>query len=113
MSESKTRRVLLDENVDYRLKSHFNKEFNVNTVSDNNWDGMKNGSLLRAAAEEFDLFVTMDKNIPYQQNLKHLDLAIIVIQSTSNALVDVSPLMPEINTIILKAEAGEATFVGE
>ncbi len=113
MDESKNRRVLLDENVDSRLKPQFDEEFDVYTIRDKRWNGMKNGALLRAASEEFDLFVTLDQNIPYQQNLEDFDLAIIVIQSISNALVHVSPHMPQINEVMHKAEPGKATFVGQ
>jgi hypothetical protein len=58
---------------------------------------LKNGELLRAAAGEFDVFVTMDRNLPSQQNLKALDLAVVVIRAVSNAFVDVAPLMPAVN----------------
>ena len=63
-------RVLLDENVDRLLKSRFDRGVEVFTVDDCGWKGMKNGDLLRAAQIEFDVFVTMDKNLEYQQNLR-------------------------------------------
>ena len=69
------------------------------------------GELLRAAAAEFDVFLTTDRNLPYQQNLKALDLAVVVIRSVSNAFADVAPLMPEVNAAVRVARPGAATVV--
>lgn len=65
---------------------------------------MKNGELLRAASEAFDVFVTMDWNLPYQQDLGALDLAVVVIRSISSAFVDVTPLMQKVNAAVRAAE---------
>ncbi len=111
MPDVAARRVLLDENVDRQLKPLFDTDLEVLTVREQGWDGVKNGELLRAAAEEFDVFVTMDRNLPYQQNLKVLDLAILVVRSVSNAFVDVAPLMPAVNAAVRVAEPGVATVV--
>ena len=111
MLEPVGRRVLLDENVDRQLKPLFDPDLDVLTVRERGWDGLKNGSLLRAAAEEFDVFVTMDRNLPYQQNLRVLDLAVVVVRSVSNAFVDVAPLMPKVNAAVRVAEPGAATVV--
>jgi hypothetical protein len=47
------------------------------------WSGVKNGKLLALAADEFDAFVTVDKNMPYQQNLTTLPVAVIVLDAAS------------------------------
>ena len=104
-------RVLLDENIDRLLKPLFAPMFAVVTVRERGWDGKQNGDLLRAAAAEFDVFVTMDRNLPYQQNLKMLKLAIVVIRASSNAFSQVAPLMPKVNAAIRVAQAGAATTV--
>lgn len=111
MPEPAARRVLLDENVDRQVKTLLDPDFTALTVQEQDWDGLKNGALLRAAAEAFDVFVTMDRNLPYQQNLKMLDLAVVVIRAVSNAFVDVAPLMPDVNAAIRSAQPGTATFV--
>ncbi len=111
MFEPPVRRVLLDENVDRQLRALFGADLDVRTVREQAWDGLKNGELLRAAAEEFDVFVTMDRNLPYQQNLRALDLAVVVIRSVSNAFVDVAPLMSSVNAAIRVAEPGAAVVV--
>ena len=111
MPEVTTRRVLLDENVDRQLKPLFDTDLGVLTVQERGWGGLKNGELLRAAAAEFDVFVTMDRKLPYQQDLKALDLAVVVVRSVSNAFVDVAPLMPKVNAAVRSAESGAATVV--
>ena len=74
MSEASSRWVLLDENVDRQLVPLFATGLEVRTVREQGWSGLKNGALLRVAAEVFDVFVTMDRNLPHQQNLAALDL---------------------------------------
>ena len=74
-------------------------------------DGLKNGRLLRAASAEFDVFVTMDRNLQYQQNIQVLDLAVVVIRSVSNAFAEVAPLMPDVNEAVRTAPPSAATVV--
>lgn len=62
-------RVLLDECLPHRLKQAI-VGYDVATVSDAGWAGKSNGELLRLAVEEFDVFVTVDQNLPAQQNLE-------------------------------------------
>jgi hypothetical protein len=60
------------------------------------WSGVKNGKLLALAANEFEAFVTVDKNLPYQQNLATLPLAVVVLDSLSNELHALVPLIPNL-----------------
>jgi len=100
-------RVLLDENLDVQLKSLFDSSFQVVTVRDRRWHGIKNGALLRDADAEFDVLVTMDKKLRYQQNLGSTRLGIVVIRARSNAFRDVSKLMPKVNAAIRRIEPGQ------
>lgn len=59
-------RVLLDEDLNTRLRHAFSDEHRVETVEYRGWKGMKNGALLTVASEEFDVFVTMDNSLPDQ-----------------------------------------------
>lgn len=59
-------RLLLDESVPSRLRRSL-PEHAVKTVVEMGWSGVKNGQLLTMAAREFDAFITVDKNLPYQQ----------------------------------------------
>ena len=57
------------------------------------WGGVKNGALLALVAREFDAFVTVDKNLPYQQSLGSLPVAVIVLEAYSNELSALLPLV--------------------
>jgi predicted nuclease of predicted toxin-antitoxin system len=63
--------VLLDEDLPIRLRLHFPQTTKVETVKYRGWKGYKNGELLRAAEDHFDVFVTMDDHLPDQQALQH------------------------------------------
>ena len=104
-------RVLLDENIDRFLKAEFDPDMDVLTVSEQGWKGMKNGQLLRVAQHEFDVFVTMDKDLEYQQNLSVINMGIIVIRALSNSYRSIEPLMPQINEAVKMVTAGEVVHV--
>ncbi len=60
------------------------------------WSGVENGKLLALAARDFDAFVTVDKNLPHQQNLTELPIAVVVLDCFSNDLPALLPLVPEL-----------------
>ena len=99
-------RILLDENVDRRLKIHFPDEHEVVTVAEAGWAGKKNGELLGLAEKEFEVFVTTDKGIPHQQNISRLDLAVMLLRTKSNAYEDLAPLMDKVNAALATVEPG-------
>ena len=86
-------RLLLDECVPARLSRSL-PTHQVSTVVRQGWSGIKNGRLLELAAETFDALITVDKNLPYQQNTSRLPLAVIVLDAVSNELSFLLPLMP-------------------
>ncbi|MEM6327377.1 MAG: DUF5615 family PIN-like protein [Bacteroidota bacterium] len=104
-------RVLLDENLDWRLRRGFDAEHEVVTVAYHGWAGKTNGDLLQAAAAEFDVFVTLDSNLEYQQNVASLDLAVVVIQATSSDLADIHPVLPELNARLASVQPGQAYVI--
>jgi len=97
--------VLLDECVPRRLRREL-PGHDVRTVNEMGWSGVKNGPLLRRAAEEFDVFLTVDQGVEYQQNLVGLDLAIIVMVATSNDIDDLRPLMPRMRETLNSVSPG-------
>jgi hypothetical protein len=99
--------VLLDEQLDRRLKRLFDAYFVVRTVEEQGWKGKKNGELLRLAEVEFDVFVTMDKSIEFQQNLTALRLGILVLNAKTNRYQDVAPLMATVNETLRTLSAGQ------
>ena len=104
-------RVLLDENVDRQIRDLFDAGVEISTVRERGWSGLTNGDLLRVASETLDVLVTMDRNLPYQQDLRSFDLGVVVIRAISNAFVDVAPLMPEVNEAVRSVKSGNAIVV--
>jgi predicted nuclease of predicted toxin-antitoxin system len=105
-------RVLLDE----QLPRHLAREIgghDVSTVQQRGWAGLKNGELLRAAAAEgFEILVTADRNLQFQQNLSRTVLGIVLLVAPSNALEDLLPLVPGLRAAISKSRPGQILRVG-
>jgi predicted nuclease of predicted toxin-antitoxin system len=99
-------RVLLDE----QLPRHLARELRgheVNTVQQKGWAGLRNGELLRCAADAgFEVFVTADRNLEFQQNLSQTRLGVILLIAPSNALEDLLPLIPHLLAAIPKSQPG-------
>ncbi len=102
-------RVLLDENLPRKLKWSLDAE--VVTVPERGWGGIKNGRLLRLAAAEFDVLLTMDRGIEYQQNLREIDLCLMVLSAVSNDIDDLLPLAPSINAAFAEVVPGRLIHV--
>ena len=76
------------------------------------WGGLTNGMLLQKAQTEFDVFITGDTNLMFQQNLTRFDLAVIVLEGGSTRLVDTAKLMPQVKAILNTIQAGQVIRVG-
>ena len=84
----------------------------VRTVQEEGWAGLKNGALLQAAVNRFDVLLTVDRNIAFQQNLVGLRIAVIAMVAVSNRLADILPLMGPVRQALSKARPGEVLRVG-
>jgi uncharacterized protein DUF5615 len=104
-------RVLLDECLPRKLKLEL-AEHEVRTAQEEGWAGWKNGALLRAANERFDVFLTVDRNVAFQQNLQGLRVAVIAILAKSNRLRDLRPLMAQVRKALSQARPGAVLKVG-
>jgi hypothetical protein len=104
-------RVLLDECLPKRLRREL-PGHEVLTVAEAGWAGFSNGDLLRRAAQAFDVFVTTDRNLAFQQNLSTLRVAVIVLVAVSNEFEALQPLMPEVLTLLPRLAAGQLVRVG-
>jgi hypothetical protein len=69
-------------------------------------------TLLILAEAEFDIFITVDRNLPFQQNLSQFDITVIVLHAPSNRLADLKLLAPEVLVILAKAVKGQSTVIG-
>ncbi len=104
-------RILLDEDIPIQLRFHFQKTVNVETVEYRGWKGLKNGALLHAAHEHFDVLVTMDNNIPDQQSIQRFKLSVVILRAPSKRLEDLLKLMPELESILSELRFGQAVRI--
>jgi hypothetical protein len=102
-------RVLLDECVSRALRAEL-PGHEVKTIAEAGWAGVKNGGL-QLAAKDFDVLLTVDRNLEYQQNFSVLALAVIVMDAPSNDIVVLRPLMPAVLEAIPKARPGVVIHV--
>lgn len=84
----------------------------VITVVGLGWSGVLNGELMRRARENCDVFVTLDRNIEFQQNIPSLPFAVLVVRAISNRLVHLRPLVPAILVAVEAAKPGYLQHVG-
>ena len=104
-------RVLLDECLPRKLKSELTED-EVRTAQEQGWAGLKNGELLRVASGSFDVLLTVDRNLAFQQNLTDLGIAVIAMVAKSNRLRDLRPLMSQVRDALVRAKSGEVIRVG-
>jgi predicted nuclease of predicted toxin-antitoxin system len=88
-------RILLDESLPSELQAEL-PGHEVRTVQRLGWSGLKNGELLARSVGQFDVFLTADQNLRYQQNLGNLPVAVVVLAAKSNRVRDLRPLIPEL-----------------
>ena len=88
-------RILLDESLPRRLRSSFSGH-EVVTVVEAGWSGVENGELLHLAAAHFDVFVTADQNLQYQQNLNALPITVAVLVAPDNQHESLRPAAAEL-----------------
>ena len=106
-------KVLLDECIPRKFQNAF-PEHECKTVPDAGLAGEKNGTLLsRAEAAGFDLFVTMDKGLQYQQNLAGRSIATLILRARSNRLDDLLPLVEACRAVMRTINPGEMKRVGD
>ena len=101
-------KILLDESVPRLLKLRL-PHLDISTVQELGWAGVRNGELLRRAEEQFDIFVTADQNLRYQQNLSGRTIAILVLPSNQVPLV--AQLVPAIEALLTTIQPGAVVDV--
>ncbi len=105
-------RILLDENfpIDFAklLVGH-----EVSTVHGQGWSGIKNGELLRRVPTVCDVFVTLDRNLEFQQNIKVLSFGVVVVRSVSNRMADLTPHVSRILCAACRVTPGTVEKAGD
>ena len=105
-------KVFLDECVDWRLARDI-VGHDVKTARQMKWTAIKNGALLTLASQHFDVFITVDRNLSFQQNLNAFSIAIVVLQARTNRLADLRPLIPGLLVAIESALPGAVQLVSD
>lgn len=103
-------RILLDECIDRRFAVEF-PDHEVKTVPQMGWAGVKNGSLMKLAEESFDVFVTVDRNLAFQQNVPSYKITVIVLRALSNRYDDLAPFGPKVLESLGTLSPGSAVFI--
>lgn len=106
----KAKRVIIDECLPRKLKRLIPRT-EAKTVPEAGFAGLKNGKLLFAIQTRFEVFVTIDANLEYQQNLKGLDFGIVVIHAKSNRFADLAPMGAELEAAVERVAPGEVINV--
>lgn len=88
-------RIPLDESLPIELRDELPRHA-VRSVQEMGWNALKNGELLLRAVDQFDVFLTADQNLLYQQNLKTLPIAVVVLVAESNRIQSLKPLVPDL-----------------
>lgn len=101
-------KILIDECLPKNIAREFQGRF-VKTVREMGWNSMANGELMNAAIKnEFEVFVTIDNNLQYQQNLKKYNLIVVVLVALKNELELLKPIIPKVLENLNKLEKGRA-----
>ncbi len=104
-------RILLDECVPRRFRREL-PEHEVRTVPEMGWASYKNGVLLAAASGKFDVLITTDQRLSYEQNVSAFAIALVVLVSRRNKFEFLLPLVPELKEALEDIRLGEVRHVG-
>ncbi len=98
-------KIFLDECVDWRLSRDL-VGHEVKTARQMGWTAIKNGELLTLASQQFDVFVTVDRNLSFQQSLTNVEIAVVVLEARTNRLADLRTLVPKLLFSLQTARPG-------
>ena len=104
-------KILLDECLDRRLAREL-QGHEVTATYQRGWAGIENGELLRLAEQEFDVFLTVDRNLSFQQPIPNFDIAVVVMGAPTNRLSDLKLLVPRLLEVLPRVKPGEVTWIG-
>ena len=105
-------KIFLDECVDWRPARHI-AGHEVKTARQVGWTAIENGELLVLVAQQFDVFVTVDRNLSYQQNLSTHPIAVVVLHAKTNRLADLIPSVPSLLLQLASARPSSVTTIDD
>ena len=103
-------RILIDECLDWRLGRALTGHDSV-SVQKMGWGGIKNGRLLALAQEEFNVFLTADRNLSFQLDTTKFQIAVVVLVAGSTQLNKTLPLMSQVLALLPKLTSGQVATV--
>ncbi len=103
-------KLLLDEYVTRKIKNDF-APHEVHTVEEAGMKGLENGKLLQSAAGNYEVLITVDRNIEHQQNISSLKIAILVLAAKKNDYATLRLLVPQALKVLNKIKTGEIITV--
>lgn len=104
-------KVLIDENLPRKLAGYLTGH-ECRTVAECGWAGKKNGELLLLAEPHFDVLLTLDKSVAYQQDVCSRRIAILIVRARSNRIQDLLPAVPDCLAALDRIQPGELIRVG-
>jgi predicted nuclease of predicted toxin-antitoxin system len=104
-------RVLIDECLNWRLGRALSGRYCV-SVQKMGWSGLKNGQLLTLAQSQFDVFLTGDRNLSFQQNTTTFRIAVVVLAAEGVQLHQTLPLMPKVLAVLPMLKPGQVVTLG-
>jgi predicted nuclease of predicted toxin-antitoxin system len=104
-------RIFLDACIDWRLARDL-EGHEVKSAQEMGWSTIKNGELLALAEKAFDVFLTVDRNLSFQQHLPNFAIAVVVLRTRSNRLADLQLLIPDLIAALPTAKRSAVTYVG-
>lgn len=103
-------RALLDECLPRKLRFEF-PNLDISTVSAQGWSGITNGELLKRAARQFNVLITADQRLRYQQDLSQFEIGVNVLKARTNKMSDLRPLIPDCKQALESIQLGEVVEV--
>ena len=103
--------ILFDENFPRPLRRFFLPEHQVTTVQKLKWLEAENGDLLAIAEAEFDVLLSTDKGIKYQQNMTGRTIAVVTLRAKSNAIETLAPIVPQVLALLPTVQPGQVYVV--
>ena len=104
-------RILLDECLPRRLKRDL-VGHDARTVPEMGWASKQNGDLLALAEHQFDVFLTVDRNLSFQQDVNKFNIAVVVMVAKGNKHADLQPLVADVLAVVGAVSPGQIVKVG-
>jgi predicted nuclease of predicted toxin-antitoxin system len=105
-------KILIDENLPRKITAYL-VGHECRTVAECGWSGRKNGELLALADTEFDVLLTLDKNLPFQQDLGPVRIAILILRARSSRIQDLLPIIPDCLAVLRSIRPGQVVRIGD